>query len=808
MTEPRAKRSLEANSALAVWDTDKRLRWANNRFRELIPALAPSVRPGLYYDSWLYRAAAALPTTPARADRKGWIKRLADARRKPVDPFELELTPRKVFRVSEERLDDGGWISCWVDVSSVKRLRHALAESEERYRSLVELAADAVMVLAERRILFVNRRGAALFGADDPDALVGRRLDTILPATSAALFEDELPAPGVEISFRTLSGTPLPLEVRTTPFQDGDRALTLLIAHDVSARKGAEAAARGAEHRLASALESLSDVVALFDAEDRLVLANRASRELEAPVGGHWRPGIPYRDYLEAALEADLYPDASGNRRIWMEQRLARRAAPRGAVEIARQDGRWFRLNEHRLDDGGLLSIATDITEHRLSERRIHFLAHHDALTALPNRAVFMDRLRQAIRDARRNDSRVAVLMLDLDNFKHVNDNLGHAAGDHLLVELARRLRACAGDGDTVARFGGDEFAIVRPLAESTEPAETLAKRAVGALADPVVVDGRTLHTGASAGITLFPDDAPDMAALLRNADLALYRAKALSGRRRVAFYAEELSRRADERAAVAEGLRQALAEDHLVLHYQPQARLSDNGVIGGEALLRWQHPEHGLLLPGRFIEHAEASGLIIQIGEWAITRACAQLAEWTRNDLPAVPIWVNLSAAQFHDHALLETVRGRLSSAHLDPRLLGLEITESALVDARASGAIFDSLVDLGVELAIDDFGTGYSSLNYLKQLPVGKLKIDRSFVRDMTNNPHDSAIVRAIIHLGHSLGMHVLAEGIETPAQSALLSDLGCDQVQGRLIGPPLPPDDFMRFVTSRSRRRVPRI
>ncbi len=591
-------------------------------------------------------------------------------------------------------------------------------------------------------------------------------------------------------------------------FRDGERTLTLLIGRDVSAQKGAEAAARGAEHRLAAALESVSDVVALFDSDDRLVLANRASRRLEAPVGERWRPGVTYRDYLETALAAGLYPDAQDAPQTWFEDRLARHADPRGAVEIARQDGRWYRVSEHRLDDGGLLAIATDITERRHNERRIHFLAHHDALTRLPNRALFMDRLEQAIRQAARDSRKVAVSMLDLDGFKHVNDRFGHAAGDRLLVEVAARLHGCVRAGDTVARLGGDEFAIVQPLVSSVDQAAALAHRAVSVAGDPMILDGQTLQTGASVGVTLFPDDARDRDSLLRNADLALYRAKAMEGRR-VAFYAGELGRKAEERLAIADGLRRALAEDQLVLHYQPEVRLSDGMVIGGEALLRWRHPERGLLPPGGFIEHAEATGLIVPIGEWALSRACAQLGEWIGANAPTVPIWVNVSAAQFHDRALPDKVRAGLDRAGLEPHLLGLEITESALMpDALASRATLDRLVELGIELAIDDFGTGYSSLNYLKQLPVGKLKIDRSFVCDITTNPPDSAIARAIVHLGHSLGMHVLAEGVETEAQAALLGDLGCDQIQGRLIGPPLPADDFIRLVAVRSGRTEPRL
>ena len=789
------------DAALAVWDASDRLRWANRKFRDLIPPLAPSIGPGLHFDAWLWSAVEADAVASARSDRKAWLARRAAGHRNPGAPFEVELAPGAWYRVREARLDEGGAVSCWTDIAAAVRERRAREASEQRFRDLIEFASDVVILFEDRRILFVNRSGAALLGADGPEALVGASVDSVLAPGWDTLLDNVSPATAAEIPFRALNGAALALEVRGMPLRDGPRTLTLLVARDVSAQRGAEAAARGAEHRLVAALESVTDVVALFDADDRLVLANRASRLLEAAVGERWRPGVAYRDYLEAALEAGLYPDAEGDRRAWFDERIARRAAPRGAVEIARQDGRWYRLSEHRLDDGGLLSIATDVTERRRDERRIEFLAHHDALTELPNRALFMDRLRQAVAQAARGSGKVAVLMLDLDNFKHVNDNLGHTAGDRLLVEVAGRLRRCVRASDTVARLGGDEFAVVQPLVSSPEQAAALAHRARAALSEPLEIDGRSVHAGASVGVTLFPDDADDLDALLRNADLALYRAKS-NARRPVAFYAEDLGRRAEERLAAVDGLRRALAEDRFELHYQPKARLSDGRIVGGEALLRWRHPERGLLLPAAFIAHAEAAGLIVPIGEWALDRACAQLGEWVQGGAPAVQIWVNVSAAQFQDQGLIDKVRGSLRERRVEPRLLGLEITESALMpDAPAAGATLDRLVELGVDLAIDDFGTGYSSLNYLKRLPVGKLKIDGSFVRGVTRDPLDSAIVGAIVHLGHSLGMHVLAEGVETASQSAALRDLGCDQIQGRLIGPPLPAEDFAGLVAARA-------
>lgn len=805
--------------AVAVWDAAGRLRWANARFRRLIPALADDIRPGLHFESWLYKAAESGEVASARKDRQAWRKHYAEARAGADAGFETELAPGAWYNVREARLADGGVVSCWTGIGALTSARRALRASEERWRGLVELAADAVLVLGEGRVLFVNRVGAALFGAESPEAMTGLPLEAIADPADAAALAVRPPDGDVEAAFRALDGAPLPLLVRGMAFCHADRPLALLAARDLSARKRAEAAARAARRRLAAALEEVSDAVALFDADDRLVLANRASRALEARVGGVWRPGATYRAYLEAAVAAGLYPEVKrDDRETWIEERIAHRAEPRGPVELARQNGRRYRLSERRLDDGGLLSVAIDITERRADERRIRFLAHHDALTELPNRALFMGRLAHSIEQAEREGRKVAVLMIDLDNFKQINDNLGHSAGDRLLVEIAARLRKPLRAVDTAARLGGDEFAIVQASITSPDVADTLAHRALAAFEAPIFIDNQPVRAGASIGVTLFPDDARDIGALLRNADLALYHAKSLARANapaapRIAFYTDELSRQADERRrqaderlAIAQGLRRALDENRLVLHYQPTVGV-DNSVVGGEALLRWRHPERGLLLPGAFIGHAEATGLIAPIGEWVLDRACEQIGAWVAAGVPRVPIWINVSAEQFKDPGLHEKVRASLKKANVAPEMLGLEITESALFpDAAAAGAMLGRLRKLGVSLAIDDFGTGYSSFRYLKQFPVDKLKIDRSFVPGIVTDEQDLEIVRAIVRLGQNLDKRVVAEGVETDAQMAQLIDLGCEEVQGNLIRAPEPPEQFGRFVAESPRPRRP--
>ena len=793
--------------AVAVWDRDDRLILFNHRYRDLVPELASDVKLGARFEALTYRAIDVGAVKSAKSDAKGWLRRHLARHSTPGDPFDVSLSDGRTFRVSEARLPGGRTVTSWRDTSGETVRDRELSTSENRFHTLLELVGDPVFVLSDGKVAFVNQAGADLLGAASRNKPVGDRFEELLvPEPDEEANGDSDTAPVSR--FRTRDGRSLWLETRYGEVEGEGRRFELVAIRDMTARLNAEAEAENARDSLAAALEVASETIALFDSEDRLVLANRASRDLESPVAEAWRPGIGYESYLRAAVAAGLYPAAEGREADWITERLAQRAAAAGPVEIGRQDGRWLLLSEERLPDGGAISIGTDITARKLAEHRAHFLAHHDGLTGLPNRALFKDRLEQAISQASRAGRKVAVLLFDLDGFKHINDDLGHSAGDRLLIEVSSRLRACARGGDTVARLGGDEFAVVQPLVTGTEQASALAERAQTALAEPIVIDGQPIHTGASIGITLYPDDARDIEGLMKDADLALYRAKELAGGQ-TAFYANELGKQAEQMLATGEGLRDALANDRFVLHYQPKVRLSDGAVVGGEALLRWNHPQRGLLSPAAFIEHAEATGLIRAIGEWAIDHTCGQISNWARKGALLVPIWVNVSAAQFHDQSLLEKVRTTLLGAGVEPRMLGLEITETALMpDVAASTATLDRLVELGVELSIDDFGTGYSSLNYLKLFPVGKLKIDKSFVDDITTNPLDSAIARAIIHLGHSLGMHVLAEGVETEQQSNLLSDLGCDQIQGLLISPPLPADEFVRFVAAKSGAREPRL
>ncbi len=447
-----------------------------------------------------------------------------------------------------------------------------------------------------------------------------------------------------------------------------------------------------------------------------------------------------------------------------------------------------FDTNGHPLFAVGTVQDVTDL---RLARQQVEFMAHHDALTRLPNRILARDRFDQAIALAARESRKVALLFLDLDNFKNINDTLGHQAGDHLLQQVVGRLNEAVRGSDTISRQGGDEFLVILSALEDENGADAVARHIVERLGQPIKVDGHELHTSGSIGISIFPDDGDEFDTLLKKADMAMYSAKE-SGRATYRFFTEEMNVHAFERLQMQNRLRHALAQDEFLLHYQPQVDLKTGRILGFEALLRWQNEELGMVMPGRFIPVAEESGLILPIGAWVLREACRQAREWQDRLGVRIPVAVNLSALQFRRGGLVETITGVLAETGLAPGLLELELTESMLLhDIDAVLAAMDRIRALGVNMSIDDFGTGYSSLSYLKRLPVNRLKIDQSFVRDMMADPDDASIVRAIVQMAHSLKLTVIAEGVEEVEQAQWLEREGCEQAQGYHFGRPMPAD-----------------
>jgi len=462
-------------------------------------------------------------------------------------------------------------------------------------------------------------------------------------------------------------------------------------------------------------------------------------------------------------------------------------------------------LVKSRLDRELLLRSMHYSIERKRYQVQLEHQANYDALTGLPNRNLLHDRLRQAVYSQRDKRS-IAVVFMDLDHFKFVNDSLGHSTGDVLLKAMADRLRAVLREGDTVGRVGGDEFVLILNDQSNEEIIYRAMQRITAKVSEPLTIDGKELHVSCSAGISIYPQDGRDVDTLLKNADAAMYRAKE-HGRANFQFYTSEMNERVNERLALENALRRALDRNELALHYQQKVSLKTGRIVGAEALVRWMHPEWGLVRPARFIPLAEETGLIVSIGDWVLREACRQTRAWIDQGLDPGVVSVNLSVRQFRQEGLVRTVSRILEETRLDPAQLEMELTESMVMhNVDAAIAILQGLKQLGVALSVDDFGTGYSSLSYLKDLPIDTLKIDRSFVRDIGagEEADDGVLAQAIISLGHALHLKVIAEGVETDAQLRFLRRHGCDEVQGFFHGEPVPPEAHASLLEKARRKK----
>jgi diguanylate cyclase (GGDEF)-like protein/PAS domain S-box-containing protein len=457
--------------------------------------------------------------------------------------------------------------------------------------------------------------------------------------------------------------------------------------------------------------------------------------------------------------------------------------------------------------DSVIEGTVIEITERKQAEDMIRYMAYHDYLTRLPNRALFQDRLTVALAQARRHREGMALMSLDLDRFKLVNDTLGHAAGDALLKAVGDRLLRTVREGDTVARVGGDEFLILLTGVDHPEYGAKVARKILAAFGRPFRIEGRQLHATASVGISLYPHDGDEADVLARNADAAMYRAKE-TGRNNYQLYAPAMNVRAAERLALENDLWLALKRGEFEVYYQPQVKIDTGQIVGAEALLRWNHPIRGVVSPDEFIPAAEETGMIVRIGEWVLRNACREVNEWIVKGLQPIRLAVNISMRQFQSRDFVETVERALKDTGFDPRLLELEITESiAMQDEEQTIRILQSLREMGLRISIDDFGTGYSSLKYLKDLPIHALKIDQSFIRELTTNVNDAMIASNIIAIAHSLNLSVIAEGVETGDQLDFLKDKRCDEFQGYLCKRPMAAESFVRLLAQRELTQTPR-
>ncbi len=553
------------------------------------------------------------------------------------------------------------------------------------------------------------------------------------------------------------------------------------------------AALRDKSAQLEATFEHIHQGVAVFDRDGRLATWNPRHRELHGYPLDLYRRGVHLSAFLRHDVARGVAPGPEREDRLRM---IARHPAP-ARFEQPGADHRVLEVERSPMPGGGFVSTSTDITERKRTEARMLHLAQHDPLTGLPNRLLFHDRLRQAMARSRRGTSLLAVVLVDLDRFKAVNDAFGHRVGDGVLKQVGQRLRAALRESDTVARIGGDEFALILPDLPDAEAASLIAEKISGQLDRPFGLDMRAWRPGASLGIALFPSDGDSPEQLLQHADLAMYRAKAAGGGWQ--RFGSTIKRDFDHLQNLRHELARAIDRNQLSLEYQPQLDLEPERVSGIEALLRWHHPDFGPIDPETLIKLAESSGQIAAIGEWALAEACRVATGWPSSPQP-IRVAVNVSASQLTDPGLVTRVARILDESGLPAERLELELTESSVLhEVDRVQATLEALRDMGVALALDDFGTGYASLSHLKRFPLDVLKIDRSFVADLTETP-DAAIVRSLIELGHRLELRVVAEGVETEAQLAALRRLGCDAVQGHVVGHPLSAVEIGRWLSAR--------
>ena len=684
------------------------------------------------------------------------------------------------------------------DVTERKRTEEMLQHGETKYRVLFEDSADATWLMDETGFLDCNSAALQMFGyaigtemlhpadVSPPSQPDGTNSRTAAERKIAAAFLNGNER--FEWLHQRKNGSTFPAEVCLTALTLSGRPRLLATVRDITERKLADDALLLKTAMLEAQAETTIDGILVVDESDHIVLANKQfGLDFGIPqevlsTGDDLIVRQHFTDQVEA-------PDAFVKRVNYLNSHRSEKSRD----ELRFKSGKIFDRYSAPLVDSkgryrGRIWYFRDITDRKVAEERIQFLAYYDALTGLPNRTLLQDRLAKALAGASRRNDKVALLFLDLDGFKIINDSLGHSVGDLLLKQIADRLKRFSRDQDTVARLGGDEFLIVLSDVKDIPDAAVAAERLMDAMTGGFVVQGHPLSVSCSLGISIFPEHGVDGETLIKHADAAMYSAKD-NGRNNIQLFTAQMNAQAVERLALESSLRRALEKKELFLVYQPQMDVASGKITGLEALLRWQHPELGLVPPDRFIRIAENSGLIIPIGEWVLRAACSQARRWQDEGIPPVVVAVNVSAVQFRQPGFCALIKRVLEETGLAPQYLGLELTEGLLLaDADVTFAVLQDLKAMGLSLAIDDFGTGYSGFSYLRHFWVSKLKIDRSFIRDVAVNPDDAAITAAIISMAKSLRLKAVAEGVENEAQMSFLRAHHCDEIQGYYFSRPL--------------------
>jgi diguanylate cyclase (GGDEF)-like protein/PAS domain S-box-containing protein len=791
----RARATLESaiesmSDGFVMFDPQDRLVVCNSRFKDLYAVSAPFIVPGATFEEIIREGARRGQYLQAGDDLEGFTRRLVAWHRGDHPPMERLLPDGRWLLITERRMPDGGTVGIRTDITAQKHAIRELALSERRYRALAKAGAVVTWQAAADGTMLRAPGWEALTGQPEEALRDGRWLAAVHPDDRARVDPTWLgTGDTVDLEFRVLAdGAWRWVRVHGVPVLErpGDEPVEWVgTVHDVHDRRTAQEALAESEARFVRAITSVGMGTWDWDlATDVLHL----SPGFEALYG---RPAGSLRTASAAA--ALVHPDDTGAFAVAVERAMS--GADGGCYEVefrvARPDGalRWLRMQGRAERDGAgtplrMSGVTQDVTAKRTAELQLVHLARHDALTDLPNRVMLREAVDGAAARAKRGES-CAVFCLDLDRFKQVNDTLGHPAGDALLRAVTERLLACVRGTDLVARLGGDEFAIVQRAADQPADAMALASRVIGELGRPYEIEGNRVAIGASVGIAMAPQDGLDADLLLRNADLALYRAK-LEGRGKYRFFEPEMKARMQARHALEHDLRRALAEQEFEVFFQPFVDARTRRVNGFEALLRWRRPGQGLALPDEFMGATEELGLVSSVGRLVLDRACAEAARWPDD----VRLAVNLSPSQFAGGRVTEVVSNALRSSGLPPDRLDLEITETVLLhDSDEALATLHALRDLGVTISMDDFGTGYSSLSYLRKFPFNKVKVDKSFVRELGRSRDDTAIVRSVLDLCGRLGIKTLAEGVETERQLTWLAAAGCMEAQGFLFSPPRP-------------------
>ncbi len=670
-------------------------------------------------------------------------------------------------------------------------------DCESRLRPFLEYCADAYFLHdLEGNILDVNQTACDHLGYTRAELLnVNVTEIEQLSSPKDLLNEWKLLVPGKPHLWtginRRKDGSTFPVEGHNQRFETQGHSLVVALVRDVTERKLAEEKLRQA----ATVFENATEGVIVTDAEANIVTINKAMTK----ISGHSEAEVFSKKpslWKSGRHQQAFYQD------MWTS--IQQTGQWRGEIWNRRKSGEafpcWQTISAIKDDAGNVthyVSIVSDITTVKETQSKIEHLAHHDSLTDLPNRLLFNARLEHAIRIAHRDQHQIGLIFLDLDNFKRINDSLGHPVGDCILQSVGVRLNTQIREVDTLARLGGDEFTLLLEEIAHPEEASIVAEKVLDIFNNPFEVKGHQLHVTPSIGISVYPEDGEDVTTLVRNADTAMYSAKAKGGNT-YQFYTSEFTEKASERIRLESQLRYAVERNEFRVYYQPQYNSQTVRLTGAEVLVRWQHPDLGLLAPAKFITLAEETGLILTIGEWVLHAACSQIKNWRDQGLNLQRISVNVSGKQLQRSGFLETVQAVLDETGCRAQWLELEVTEGLIMN-QADKAIgfLQGLREMGVAIAIDDFGTGYSSLSYLKQLPVTKLKIDRSFIQDIPHDSDDQAIAEAILALGKSLQIKVCAEGVESEEQKMFLKSTGCDEQQGFLYSRPLPANEFIEIL-----------